>query len=32
MIKACTMIRRKPGMSLEAFRDYWLNRHPEVVS
>lgn len=31
MIKACTMIRRKPGMSLEAFRNYWLNRHPEVV-
>lgn len=31
MIKACTMFRRKPGMPLEDFRDYWLNKHPDVV-
>ena len=31
MIKAIVVFRRKPGMDLEAFHDYWLNQHPEAV-
>ncbi|HEY6394593.1 MAG TPA: EthD domain-containing protein [Candidatus Binataceae bacterium] len=31
MVKAIYFIKRKPGMSLENFRHYWLNNHAEVV-
>ncbi len=31
MIKAITLIRRLPGMELDAFRDYWLHTHPACV-
>lgn len=31
MVKAIYFIKRKPGMSLEAFRDYWLNTHAPIV-
>lgn len=31
MVKAIYFIKRKPGMSLEAFREYWLNTHAQIV-
>ena len=31
MIKAITLIKRKPGMALEDFREYWLDEHPACV-
>jgi uncharacterized protein (TIGR02118 family) len=31
MIKIVACINRLPGMSVEAFQDHWLNRHPDVV-
>ena len=31
MIKAIYFIKRKPGMSLEAFREYWLKDHAALV-
>lgn len=31
MIKITFCLRRKPGMSLEAFHDYWLNSHGPLV-
>lgn len=31
MVKAIYFIKRKPGMSLEAFRAYWLKEHAELV-
>jgi len=32
MVKAIYFIKRKPGMDLDAFRQYWLGRHAELVS
>lgn len=31
MVKAIYFIKRKPSMSLEAFREYWLKNHAELV-
>ena len=31
MLKACTLIRRKPNMSVEEFQTYWRFTHAEVV-
>ena len=31
MIKAIYFIKRKPGMTLEAFREYWLKDHAALV-
>jgi len=31
MIKAISFIKRKPGMPLEAFREYWLKDHAALV-
>lgn len=31
MIKLAFCLRRKSGMSREAFQDYWLNRHAPLV-
>lgn len=31
MIKAIVFFKRKAGMEVKAFQDYWLNRHSEVV-
>lgn len=31
MIKAIYFIKRKPGMELVAFREYWLNQHAAIV-
>ena len=31
MVKAVTFIKRKPGMSVEAFQEYWRTRHAEIV-
>ncbi len=31
MVKLIFCLRRKPGMSLEAFRDYWANQHAPLV-
>jgi uncharacterized protein (TIGR02118 family) len=31
MVKAIYLIKRKPGMDLEAFRDYWLTTHAALV-
>jgi uncharacterized protein (TIGR02118 family) len=31
MLKACTLIRRKPGMSVEDFQAYWRTTHADVV-
>jgi uncharacterized protein (TIGR02118 family) len=31
MIKAITCIKRKPGLSVEDFQSYWLQKHPEFV-
>jgi len=32
MVKVLTFIKRKPGMSVEDFQQYWLTRHPAVVT
>lgn len=32
MVKAITCIRRKPGMSVEAFQEYWRTTHARVAS
>lgn len=32
MIKLTFCLRRKPGLSREAFHDYWLNTHGPLVS
>lgn len=32
MLKACTLIRRKPGMSVEDFQAYWRTTHAEIVA
>lgn len=32
MIKMATLLRRKPGMSVEEFQRYWLHEHPRVVT
>ena len=32
MIKAIVCIKRKAGMEVEAFQQYWRTRHAEVVS
>ena len=31
MLKACTLIKRKPGMDVEAFQTYWLGTHASIV-
>src|SRR5581483_11059008 len=31
MVKAIYFIKRRPDMTLEAFRRYWLNQHAEIV-
>ncbi len=31
MVKAIYFIKRKPGMELAAFREYWLNQHAAIV-
>lgn len=31
MIKVIAAINRIPGMEVEAFQDYWLNKHPDAV-
>jgi len=31
MVKALSFFKRKPGMSVEAFRAYWRTAHPDVV-
>ena len=32
MLKQLSIFRRREDLSQEAFRDYWRNRHPEVVT
>jgi uncharacterized protein (TIGR02118 family) len=32
MVKVLTFIKRKPGMTVEDFQQYWLTRHPVVVT
>lgn len=32
MVKVIAFFKRRPGMDLEAFRGYWLTRHPEAVT
>jgi uncharacterized protein (TIGR02118 family) len=32
MVKVLTFLKRKPGMAVEEFQQYWLRRHPEVVT
>jgi uncharacterized protein (TIGR02118 family) len=32
MVKVIAFFKRRTGMDLEAFRSYWLTRHPEVVT
>jgi EthD domain len=31
MTKLIFLMRRKPGLSIEAFNDYWLNEHPKLL-
>lgn len=31
MLKACTLFKRKAGMAVEAFQEYWRGGHAEVV-
>jgi uncharacterized protein (TIGR02118 family) len=31
LVKAVTLVKRKPGMSVEAFQEYWRTRHADVV-
>ena len=31
MLKACTLIRRKKGMSIKTFQTYWRNTHADIV-
>lgn len=31
MVKAIYLIKRKPGMELEAFRNYWLTTHASLA-
>lgn len=32
MVKVLTFLKRKAGMPVEEFQDYWRTRHPEVVA
>ncbi len=32
MVKVLTFLKRKPGMAVEEFQEYWLARHPAVVT
>lgn len=32
MVKALSFFKRRAGMDVEAFQDYWRTRHPEVVT
>ena len=32
MLKACTLIHRKPGMSVEKFQTYWRTIHADIVA
>lgn len=32
MVKAITFIKRKPGMAVEEFQEYWRTRHAEIVA
>jgi len=31
MVKALSFFKRRPGMSVERFQEYWRTRHPDVV-
>jgi len=31
MVKMVTCIKRKPGMSIEAFQEYWRTKHADIV-
>ena len=31
MVKAVAFFKRRTGMAVEAFQDYWLSRHPQVI-
>ena len=31
MLKACTLIKRKSGMAVDAFQAYWLGAHSDIV-
>jgi uncharacterized protein (TIGR02118 family) len=31
LVKAVTFVKRRPGMSVEAFQEYWRTRHADVV-
>lgn len=31
MIKVCTLFKRKPGLSVEAYQSYWRGEHPSYV-
>jgi len=31
MVKAVAFFKRRAGMAVEEFQDYWLSRHPEVI-
>jgi uncharacterized protein (TIGR02118 family) len=31
MVKVLTFLKRKPGMAVDAFQQYWMTRHPAVV-
>ena len=32
MVKLVVVVKRKPGMQVEAFQEYWRTKHPEVVT
>ena len=31
MLKACTLVKRMPGMEVETFQKYWLGKHADIV-
>ncbi|RMA42326.1 EthD family reductase [Rhodophyticola porphyridii] len=32
MVKLVALVRKKPGMATQAFRDYWLDRHAPLAA
>jgi hypothetical protein len=32
MVKALSFFKRKPGMPVEEFQEYWRTHHPDVVT